>query len=232
MPKSNKEEIIKTMRNEEYLKGLKISPFDVLRAIMLAQKELKELEQIIDNANKNNESLSNLCNRLKGHNEDFETYYPSWSYFDLNYKSLLVTIVQKRDEENKLQPIKVSKGDTYIFPDNISNNVADPLFILDLEKEININKISQIYKQSLNLNRESIEEGYKKFYESFKTYYSNVDNLCQKLQDDYNGGSKFEQDRLALCMLCDLFDAVEVGDYNNELFDTVITNNDSEELEQ
>lgn len=234
MLKTNEQIIIETMKNEEYLNDLKISPYDVLKAITLAQKELKELEHIIDDANKNNESLSNLCNRLKGHNEEFVTYYPSSSYFDLNYKSLLVTIVQKRNEENKLQPIKVSKDDTYIYPNNISKVTTDELFILDLEKKIDINKILHSYKYSLNTNKENIGEGYKKFYEAFKVYYSDIDDLCARLQDDYNGGPEFQQDdqdRLALCMLCDLFDAVEIGDYNNELFDDVITNDESEELE-
>ena len=33
-------------------------------------------------------------------------------------------------------------------------------------------------------------------------------------------------------MLCDLFDAVEIGDYDNVLFDGVLSNDDSEEIEQ
>lgn len=234
MLKTNEQIIIETMKNEEYLNNLKIRPYDVLKAITLAQKEVRELEHIIDNANKNNESLSDLCNKLNGHNEEFINDYPSRSYFDLNYKSLLVTVIQERDVENKLQPIKLSKNDTYIYPDNISEITSDELFILDLEKRIDINKIWHIYRYSLNENKENIEIGYKKFYEVFKAYYNDVNDLCARLQDDYNGGPEFEQDdqdRLALCMLCDLFDAVEIGDYNNELFDEVITNNDSEELE-
>lgn len=227
MLKTNEQIIIETMKDEQYLKDLKINSYDVLKAIKLAQNELRELEDIIEEANKNNESLSNLCNRLKGHNLEIENFYPSCSYFDLNYKSLLVTVIQKRNEENKLQLIKVSKDDTYIYPDNITKINADELFVLNLEKEIDINKIQHIYEYSLNSNKENVEEGYKKFYEAFKAYYSDVNNLCKRLQDDYNDVHKFEQDdqdRLALSMLCDLCDAVEIGDYNNELFDAVIGN--------
>lgn len=235
MLKSNEQIIIETMKDEKYLNDLRIRPYDVLKAIKLAQNELKELENIIDESNKNNESLSDLCGRLKGHNLESETYYPSCSYFDLNYKSLLVTVIQKRNEENKLESIKVSKDDTYIYPDNISDITADQLFILDLGKKIDINKIWHIYRYSLNPNKENMEVGYKKFYEAFKAYYNDVNDLCSRLQDDYNGGPEFEQDdqdRLALCMLCDLFDAVEIGDYNNELFDDVLLNDeDSEEIE-
>lgn len=234
MLKTNEQIIIETMRNKECLNNLKISPYDVLKAITLAQNELKELEHIIDDANKNNESLSDLCNRLNGHNLEIETYPSSFSYFDLNYKSLLVTVIQKRNEENKLQAIKLSLGDTYIYPDNISKITVDELFVLDLEKEININKMLHIYNYSMNPDKENIEEGYKKFYEAFKAYYKDIDDLCKRLQDEFNDGIKFEsdeQDRVVLCMLCDLFDAVEIGDYNNALFDGVLSNDDSEEIE-
>ena len=77
--------------------------------------------------------------------------------------------------------------------------------------------------------------GSHKFYEAFKAYYKNIDDLCKRLQDEFNDGIKFEsdeQDRVALCMLCDLFDAVEIGDYDNVLFDGVLSNDDSEEIEQ
>lgn len=234
MLRTNEQIIIETMRNEEYLNNLKISPYDVLKAIALAQNEVKELEYIIDDANKNNESLSDLCNRLNGHNLEIENYPSSFSYFDLNYKSLLVTVIQKRNEENKLQPIKLSKDDTYIYPDNISKITADELFVLNLEEKIDINKILHSYKYSLNPNKENIGEGYKIFYEAFKAYYKDIDDLCKRLQDELNNGIKFEsdeQDRVALCMLCDLFDAVEIGDYNNALFDGVISNDNSEEIE-
>ena len=154
MLKTNEQIIIETMKNEGYLKDLKIRPYDVLKAIKLAQNELEDLQNIISEANKNNESLSDLCDRLKGHNLEIETYYPSCSYFDLNYKSLLVTVIQKRNEENVLQPIKVSKDDVYIYPDNISNIKTDQLFILNLEKELDINKI---FDAVINDNSEEIE---------------------------------------------------------------------------
>ena len=168
MLKTNEQIIIETMKDEEYLNNLKISPYDVLKAITLAQNELKELEHIIDVANKNNESLSDLCNKLNGHNLEIENYHSSCSYFDLNYKSLLVTVIQKRNEENKLQPIKLSKDDIYIYPDNISKITADELFVLNLEEKVDINKIFHSYKYSLNPDKENIGEGYKKFYEAFK----------------------------------------------------------------
>ena len=47
MLKTNEQIIIETMKDEEYLNNLKISPYDVLKAITLAQKELKELIKIM-----------------------------------------------------------------------------------------------------------------------------------------------------------------------------------------
>lgn len=74
---------------------------------------------------------------------------------------------------------------------------------------------------------------YKKFYKVVEKYYSDLDYLCKRLQDDYNGVKDFnqeEQDRLALCMLLDTFDIVKNNDPDQSLFDFL--EEDNEEMEE
>lgn len=54
------------------------------------------------------------------------------------------------------------------------------------------------------------------FINVFITYYNDLDNLCKRLQDEYNGNVEFvsdSQDRLALCGVLDAFDKIK--DYIN-----------------
>ena len=54
--------------------------------------------------------------------------------------------------------------------------------------------------------------GTEKLLAIFKLYYSDLDDLAKRLQDNYNDDKKFiqkEQDRLALTMLLDTFDEIE-----------------------
>lgn len=51
----------------------------------------------------------------------------------------------------------------------------------------------------------------KEFLKIFELYYNDIDNLCKRLQDDYNDEISFvadEQDRLALCGVLDAFDEI------------------------
>ncbi len=50
-------------------------------------------------------------------------------------------------------------------------------------------------------------------------YYEDLDSLCARLQEDYNGGKNFQQmeeDRLGLCFILDL-----VQGFTNDLYEEI-----------
>ena len=101
MLNESEEKIVKTIKDRNYLNMLNISPKDVITAVKLALKEFNELKEIVNEANGDSKSLEDLCRDLKGHNGEFNNKYPLNNYFDVNYKSLLVTITQDIDENSK-----------------------------------------------------------------------------------------------------------------------------------
>ena len=135
------EKIIKTIKDRNYLNKLNISPTDVVTAVKLALKEFNELKEIVNEANSYSKSLEDLCRDLKGHNGEFNNKYPLNNFFDVNYKSLLVTITQDIDESNNKSIIELSKLGVYIYPDNITNIPVDEIFMLDFYDEIDFKKI-------------------------------------------------------------------------------------------
>lgn len=139
--KKDVERIIAIMNDKKYLETLKIKPRDIIKAIELAQEEFKELEDIVKTSNNNGDTLKNLCEKLKGHNEYFDAVYPDRNYFDLNYKSLLVTIIQPINENNEKEQMLVSKKDVYIYPNNISNVTTDEIITVDFNEDMNLDKI-------------------------------------------------------------------------------------------
>jgi hypothetical protein len=57
------------------------------------------------------------------------------------------------------------------------------------------------------------ENALNNFIKAFESYYEDLDSLCKRLQDDYNGDKDFiqvEEDRVVLASLLDLFD--EIGE--------------------
>ena len=113
--KSDVDRIVTIMKDKKYLEDLGVTPKDIIKAIRMAQDEFKELEQIVNNLNNNNECFKSVCEKLKGHNEYFDAIYPDHNYFDLNYKSLLVTVIQPINENNVKTSMKVSKKDVCNF---------------------------------------------------------------------------------------------------------------------
>ena len=56
------------------------------------------------------------------------------------------------------------------------------------------------------------ENALKDFIKAFVKHYDDLDSLCKRLQDDYNGDKDFvqvEEDRIVLASLLDLFDEME-----------------------
>ena len=146
--------IIKTMQDKKYLGDLKIQPEDIIKAVNIAQKEFDELQDIVNTFNNNNESLKDLCKILKGHNEFFDAIYPEHNYFDLNYKSILVTIIQPIDENKNEKEIQLFKDEVYIYPDNISPFDTDEIFILNFNENIDLEEIIQKFHNEIEENLE------------------------------------------------------------------------------
>ena len=155
MTADNTRIIIKTMQDKKYLGDLKIQPEDIIKAVNIAQKEFEELQDIVNTFNNNNESLKDLCKILKGHNEFFDAIYPEHNYFDLNYKSILVTIIQPIDENKNEKAIQIFKDEVYIYPDNISPVNTDEIFILNFNENIDLEEIIQKFHKEIE---EELEE--------------------------------------------------------------------------
>lgn len=143
MLNDNEKEILSVMNDKKLLEELKINQEDIKKCVIMATTELKELENIIEKSNQEKENFENLYKQLGGHNLWLEQTYPSHNRFDLNYKSLLITVQQNLDKNNQQSNISLQKSDVYIYPDNICNNAADYLLVLDFEKEIDFEKINQ-----------------------------------------------------------------------------------------
>ena len=125
-------EIIKKMKDTELLNLLKITDIDILRMVQIAEKELAELKDIVKNSKL---GFEDLCNKLGGHNLFIYEKDRNENYFDLNYKSLLVTIREKNGK------FYVVENGIYIYADNVSNVDIDEIFVIDMNKEIDYDYI-------------------------------------------------------------------------------------------
>ena len=125
-------EIIKVMKDVELLNLLKITDMDILKMVQIAEKELAEIKDIVKNSKL---EFEDLCNELGGHNLFVYEKDRNENYFDLNYKSLLVTIREKNGEY-----YVVDKG-VYIYADNVSNVDIDEILVIDMNKEIDYDYI-------------------------------------------------------------------------------------------
>lgn len=149
MLNKNEQDIMNVIKDEKYMKIAGITLSDIEKAVRLAVQEFKELEEIVKDAYNSNENFKELCARLKGHNEELNEEYPNCNYFDLNYKSLLITVKEILDKENNSVGFYVSKSGVYIYPNNISKESVDELCVLDLEQEVDFNKIKNEIEKDL-----------------------------------------------------------------------------------
>lgn len=153
MLNASEKKILEVLRDNEYLQHLNVSIDGIKNIINLAYKEFKQLESICQVAYEKGETFQSLCNRLSGHNEELDREYPEYNYFDLNYKSLLVTVKEIFNKENKSKQFTVQKSDVYIYPDFYKKTI-DPMCIIDMGENIDFDKI----KQELNNGIEHTEE--------------------------------------------------------------------------
>lgn len=157
MSDKNTETIIDIMKDKKYLQNLEIQPEDIIKAVKLAKEEFEELQDIVNAFNYNNENLKDLCKILKGHNEYFDAVYPDHNYFDLNYKSILVTVIQPINENKKEEAMQLYKDEVYIYPDNISPVNVDEIFTLNFNENIDFEKITERFNNEVE--EEELEEG-------------------------------------------------------------------------
>lgn len=139
---TNETQILKAINDRTLINELKITPEDIVRCVKLAKDEVDELESIVKKSYNSGENFENLCKRLGGHNLSLDEKYPSYNYFDLNYKSLLITVKQRLDETNRPGEFLVQKDDVYVYPNNIYNGAADNLFTLNFENNIDFDYIN------------------------------------------------------------------------------------------
>lgn len=165
----NENSILKIMQDKEFLNDLKINSKDIIKAIKTGLKEFKELEEIVKKAHKENKSLQNLCTELGGFNKEFYQKYPNKNYFDLNYKSLLITVVEPITKNEKKEKYELSKTGVYIYPDYITKASIDELVIIDLEKEIDFNYIQKNYKEG-EIMRETYSEMKKRHSDEINAF--------------------------------------------------------------
>ena len=139
---TNEAIILKAINDRTLINELKINSEDVVKCVKLAKNEVYELEKLVKESYKSGETFENLCKRLGGHNLSLDEKFPSYNYFDLNYKSLLITVKQDLDEKNKPGEFLIQKDDVYVYPNNIYKGAADYLFTLNFDENIDYEMIN------------------------------------------------------------------------------------------
>lgn len=113
------------------------------------------IEDIVKSSQESGENISTLCKRLNGHNETFNEKFPNHNYFDLNFKSLLITVNQPISKENNILPLEVSKYNVSVYPDHITQVATDAIVELNFNQNINFERI---YKELERQKQEKQEE--------------------------------------------------------------------------
>lgn len=145
---TNEAIILKAINDRTLINELKINSEDIVKCVKLAKNEVDELEELVKKSYKSGETFENLCKRLGGHNLSLDEKFPSYNYFDLNYKSLLITVKQDLDVKNKPGEFLIQKDDVYVYPNNIYKGAADNLFTLNFNENIDFDTINN----SINCN--------------------------------------------------------------------------------
>lgn len=161
----NEIKIVATIQDKEILEYLNVLPTALEEAVIMAKKEIEELEEDINYGFENGETFENLCKRLKGDDAIFNSEYPNYNSFSIPYGSLYLTIEEPIDENNnKLKPI-INKEEISVYPDNICDMMGtDSLFTLNFNEDINFEKINDFLKtQGIN----EIQEVLKKFFNKY-----------------------------------------------------------------
>ena len=127
MTKENRKELLNIINNKEFLEKFNITEKDIFKAIKLGLDELQELQKLVNEEKRKGTSFEELFHKLHGKNEDLKKETSSQKYFDLNYKSIFVTIFENNETNN----YDIEKSCVHFYPDNIADNPLTYLFILD-----------------------------------------------------------------------------------------------------
>jgi len=160
MTKENKNEILNIINDKNLLKKLNINEKDVFKAIKMGIDEFKELQKIIEDEKIKGTSFEELFENFQGQNEKLKKEDGSQRYFDLNYKSIFVTIYEDIENDN----YKVEKTSVHFYPDNIVDNPLTYLFILDLTEPFDLSEFSNYMENDIA-------------QELLKDHYSKVENI-------------------------------------------------------
>ena len=161
---SNKNEILNVINDKAFLKEFNITEKDIFKAIKLGLDEFQELQKKIDEEKRKGITFEELCNQLGGENDDFEKQTSTQRYFDLNYKSIFVTIFE--DEKN--DKYEVGKAGVHFYPDNITDSTATYLFILDLTEPFDLYEFSEYMED--DIAQELLKNHYSKVTDIKNTY--------------------------------------------------------------
>lgn len=164
MTEENRKEILNIINDKEFLKKFKITEKDIFKAIKVGLDEFEELQKEINKEKIQGTSFEDLFKKFQGQNEELKKENGSQRYFDLNYKSIFVTIFE--DTEN--DKYEVEKASVHFYPDNIVDNPLTYLFILDLTEPFDLSEFANYMDN--DIAQELLKEHYSKVENIEDTY--------------------------------------------------------------
>ena len=164
MTEENRKEILNVINDKAFLEKFNINKKDIFKSIKLGLDEFKELQKLLDEEKKNGTSFEELFSKLQGKNEDFEKENASRRYFDLNYKSIFVTVYEDTEKDR----YEVEKASVHFYPDNIVDNSLTYLFILDLTEPFDLYEFANYMEN--DIAQELLKEHYSKVENIEDTY--------------------------------------------------------------
>lgn len=164
MTEENRKELLNIINNKEILEKFNITEKDIFKAIKLGVDELQELQRLVNEEKRKGTSFEELFHKLHGKNEEFEKETSSQKYFDLNYKSIFVTIFENNETNN----YDIEKSCVHFYPDNITDNPLTYLFILDLTEPFDLYEFANYMED--DIAQELLKEHYNKIENVEDTY--------------------------------------------------------------
>lgn len=164
MTEENRKELLNIINNKEFLEKFNITEKDIFKAIKLGLDELQELQKLVNEEKRKGTSFEELFHKLHGKNGEFQKETSSQKYFDLNYKSIFVTIFENNETNN----YDIEKSCVHFYPDNIADNPSTYLFILDLTEPFDLYEFANYMEE--DMAQELLKEHYNKIENVEDTY--------------------------------------------------------------
>ena len=164
MTEENRKEILNVINDKAFLEKFNINEKDIFKSIKLGLDEFQELQRLLDEEKKKGTSFEELFSKLQGKNKDFEKETASQRYFDLNYKSIFVTVYEDTEKDR----YEVEKASVHFYPDNIVDNPLTYLFILDLTEPFDLYEFANYMEN--DIAQELLKEHYSKVENIEDTY--------------------------------------------------------------